>query len=113
MPVAPNWIVAVTGGFAEVNKTFTYNCVTFCAVAPASPAFSASQDVWLAGAYLGGGLQTRIALPGLPNALIGFDYKHIFLGDQTVTLGSATRLVTLSASQDIDLFLVGLTIPLR
>jgi hypothetical protein len=115
IPVAPGWSIAVTGGFADLNRTFTYNCVTYCAVPPATPGFSDSKDIWLGGGYIGARVQTGAAFLGLPRALVGFDYKHVFLGSQTVTLGNAglARIVTLSAQPDLDLFMANLAFPLR
>lgn len=113
-PVAPNWNVSVTGGFAELNQTVKYNCVTFCAVAPATAAFTASQDRWLSGGYVGGRLAIPVALPGLPGANIGLDYKHVFFGSTTASLGAvATRQVNARLSPDMDLVTVRLGVPLR
>lgn len=115
VPVSPSWSVALTGGFAAVNKTITYNCVTYCAVAPATPAFSVSNDVWLPGGYVGGRVQAQLPIGWLHGATLGLDYKHVFAATRTVTLGNAAlaRSVTLDASQDIDLLTVRLAVPLR
>jgi hypothetical protein len=115
VPINGWWSFAFIGGFAEVNNTVTYNCITFCAVQPAAPAFSASTDVWLAGGYIGGRLQVPLLLPAFPGAKLGFDYKHVFLGSENVILGSAAqaRIVNLNVSQDIDLFTLRLAIPVR
>jgi hypothetical protein len=115
VPINGWWSFAFIGGFAEVNNTVTYNCINFCAVQPAAPAFSASTDVWLAGGYIGGRLQVPLLLPAFPGAKLGFDYKHVFLGSENVILGSAAqaRIVNLNVSQDIDLFTLRLAIPVR
>jgi hypothetical protein len=80
-PIAPSWSVSLTGGFAELNQT-----------APATPAFTASQDRWVAGGYVGGRLAMPMALPGLPGANIGLDYKHVFFGNTTASLGTAVTV---------------------
>jgi hypothetical protein len=113
-PVAPNWSVSLTGGFAELNQTVKYNCVTFCAVAPATPAFTASQDRWVSGGYVGGRLAMPVAWLGLPGANIGLDYKHVFFGNYTASLGTVpTRQVNARLSPDMDLVTVRLGVPLR
>lgn len=113
-PITPTLRVSLTGGFAELNQTVKYNCVTFCAVAPATPAFTASQDKWVAGGYVGGRLAMPVALPGFSGANIGFDYKHVFFGDYNVALGTVpTRQVNARVSPDVDLATVRLAIPLR
>jgi hypothetical protein len=114
VPVAPNWNVSLTGGVAELNQTIKYNCVKFCAVVPATPAFTASQERWATGGYIGGRLAMPVALPGLPGANIGLDYKHIFFGSTNVSLGAvATRQVNARLSPDMDLVTVRLGVPLR
>jgi hypothetical protein len=114
-PITPAWSVSLTGGFAELNQTIKYNCVTFCVVAPATPAFTASQDKWVPGSYVGTRLTIPVAFAGLPaGSNIGIDYKHVFLESYTVALGTvATRQVTVKASPDMDLVTVRLGVLLR
>ena len=113
-PITPTWSVSLTGGLAELNQTVTYNCVTFCAVAPATPAFTASQDRWVTGGYIGGRLAMPVALPGFPGANIGIDYKHVFFGNYNVSLGTvATRQVNARLSPDMDLVTLRLGVPIR
>jgi hypothetical protein len=104
----------VTGGFAEANKTATYNCATYCVLAGV-PSYSNSRSTWLPGAYVGGRLQTPVNIAGLRRSLIGFEYKHAFLGSENVTLGSAGQgtIVGLNVKQDIDLFTARLAVPLQ
>ena len=114
VPITATWSAALTGGVALVDKQVTYNCFTYCAVAPATPSFSNSQDVWLPGAYVGGRIQMPLAIAAWPGTTLGFDYKHVFLASQNVTVGNVTtRWVTLNVAQDIDLFTATLAIPLR
>jgi hypothetical protein len=113
-PITRTWSVSLTGGLAELNQTVKYNCVTFCAVAPATPAFTASQDKWVTGGYVGGRLAMPVALPGFPGANIGIDYKHVFFGNYDVALGTIpTRQVNARLSPDIDLVTVRLAMPIR
>lgn len=115
VPVTPSVNVALTGGFAELNQTVKYNCVTFCAVAPAAPGFTASQDKWISGAYVGGRFTTPLRMPGLPaGSTIGIDYKHVFFGSYDVSLGSAAtqRLVGANLSPDMDLVTARLAVPI-
>jgi hypothetical protein len=113
-PITPTWSVSLIGGFAELNQTVKYNCVTFCAVAPATLAFTASQDKWLPGGYIGGWVTMPVALPGFPGANIGIDYKHVFFGSTNASLGTvATRQVNARLSPDMDLVTVRLAIPIR
>ena len=51
MPINATWTAALTGGFAEADKSMTFYCVTYCANGVVTPAFSASKDVWLPGGY--------------------------------------------------------------
>jgi hypothetical protein len=113
-PITPTWRVSLTGGLAELNQTVKYNCVTFCAIAPATPAFTASQDKWVTGGYIGGRLAMPVALPGFPGANIGIDYKHVFFGNYNVALGTIpTRQVNARLSPDMDLVTLRLAMPIR
>lgn len=114
IPVIPVWAWSVTGGFAELNQTVKYTCVTFCAVAPATGSFTASTDHWTPGAYVGTRLTTPLAIPGLPSSTIGIDYKHVFLESYTATLGTvATRQVTSKIASDMDMVTLRLAVSLR
>jgi hypothetical protein len=114
VPITPTWSVSVTGGFAELNQTVKYNCVTFCAVLPATPAFTASQDKWVSGGYVGARLSTPITLPWIGAANIGLDYKHVYFGSYDVSLGTVpTRQVNARLSPDMDLVTVRLAVPIR
>ena len=42
MPINATWTAALTGGFAEADKSMTFNRVTYCANGVVTPAFSAS-----------------------------------------------------------------------
>ena len=114
-PLMQGWSVSVTGGFAELNQTIKYSCSTFCAVPAAVPAFTASQDKWVPGGYVGGRLTTPLVIPGLPvGSNIAIDYKHMFMDSYTVALGTqATRQVGVKVSPDMDLVTVRLGVPLR
>jgi hypothetical protein len=113
-PLMAGWTIALTGGFAELNQTLKYTCASFCAVAPATPAFTASKDTWVAGGYIGTRVTTPISIPGLPASTIGIDYKHIFLDSYTVSLGSpATRQVTSRLSPDLDIVTVRFAVSIR
>jgi hypothetical protein len=103
---------AVTGGFAEANKTVTYNCATYCALAGV-PSYSNSATVWLPGGYVGGRLEIPLGIAALPGAQIGFDYKHVFLSSEKLTVGSVAQgtIVGLNVSQGFDLFTVRLAVP--
>ena len=115
VPLTPAWSVSLTGGFAELNQTVKYNCVSFCNVAPATGQFTASQDKWVPGGYVGTRLTTPVVIPGLPvGTNIGIDYKHVFLESYTVSLGTqATRQVGVKVSSDMDLVTVRLAVPLH
>ena len=114
-PVTPLVSIGVTGGFAELNQTVKYNCATFCAVAPAAPAFSATKDKWVGGEYVGGRAQMPIMIPGLPGSQIAIDYKHVFFGHYDVSLGSSAtqRQINARLSPDMDLITARLAVPLR
>lgn len=115
VPVTQSLKVSLTGGFAELNQTVKYNCVSFCAVGPAAPAFTASQDKWISGAYVGGRFMTPLNMPGLPaGTSIGLDYKHVFFGSYGVSLGNAgtQRVVNMNLSPDMDLVTARLAVPL-
>lgn len=102
-PVGGGVDVLVKGGYALVNKTVTYNCVTFCHVLPATPQFSESKDVNLRGALVGVGVQMPFPVLGLPGARVGVEYDHVFVSNTDVTLGTLpTRLVGAKLSQDIN-----------
>jgi hypothetical protein len=112
VPINATWTVALTGGFAEADKSATYNCGTYCTTGGVTP-FSTSKDVWLPGGYVGGRLIVPLTLAPWPGTTIAFDYKHVMLASESVTLGSpATRQVTANVSQGIDLFMVRLAVPL-
>jgi hypothetical protein len=114
-PITPAWSVSLTGGFAELNQTVKYNCSSFCAVAPATGAFTASQDKWVPGGYVGGRVTMPIAIPALPvGTNIGIDYKHVFFESYNVSLGTIpTRQVNARLSPDMDLVTVRLGIPIQ
>lgn len=114
-PITQAWSVSLTGGFAELNQTIKYSCSTFCAVAPATGAFTASQDKWVTGGYVGGRVTMPVAIPALPAGTnIGIDYKHVFFGSYNVALGTvATRQVNARMSPDMDLVTLRFGIPLR
>ena len=115
VPIMQGWSVSVTGGFAELNQTIKYTCSTFCAVPAAVASFTASQDKWVPGGYVGGRLTTPLVIPGLPvGSNIAIDYKHMFMDSYTVALGTvATRQVGVKVSPDMDLVTVRLGVPLR
>ncbi len=114
VPITPTWRASLTGGFADLNQTVKLDCVTFCAVLPATPAFTASQDSWVPGGYIGARLATPFTVPGLPTGTIGIDYKHVFFGNYNVALGTiATRQVNAQLSPDMDLVTVRLAVPIR
>jgi hypothetical protein len=55
-----------------------------------------------------------VALPGFPGANIGIDYKHVFFGNYTTSLGTvATRHVNARLSPDMDLVTLRLAAPIR
>jgi len=112
VPISATWKAALTAGFAEADLSMTYNCGTYCTTGGITP-FSASQDVWLPGAYVGGRLDMPLAIGPWPGTTIGFDYKHVFLASQNVLLGNvAVRAVSQNVYQDIDMFMVRLAVPL-
>lgn len=115
VPVTASVTAAITGGFAGVDKTATFNCVTYCVNGVPVPAFSASKDVFLPGAYLGGRVQWPIAIPGFPGAAFFLQYKHVFVPSENLSLGSVAqgRIVSFNVSQDLDLVTAGLAIPLH
>ena len=113
-PLASNWSLSLTGGLAELNQTVKYNCVTFCTFIPPTAAFTASQDRWVTGGYVGGRVAMPVALPGFPGASIGLDYKHVFFGNYNASLGTvATRQVNARLSPDMDLVTARLALPIR
>ena len=113
-PIMQAMTASLTGGFALVNKTATYNCVTFCDVAPSYPQFSDSHDVNLPGWYLGAGFSVPFNPPGFFPGTIGVDYKHLFLNDKDVTFGTLpTRMVNQNFSQDINMVSARVSWPLQ
>jgi hypothetical protein len=112
-PISSNVNAFVKGGFALVNKTVSYNCVTFCNVLPATPQFSESKDVNLSGAVVGVGVQMPLPMGWLPGARIGVEFDHVFVSNTDVTLGTLpTRLVGANLSQDINKLAARMTLPL-
>ena len=109
VPVTASLTVAVTGGFAGVDKTVTFNCVTYCVNCVPVPTFSASKDVFMPGAYVGARAQWPIALPGIPAAAFVLQYKHVFAFGENVSLGSVAqdRIVGFNVAQDLDLVTAG------
>ena len=105
VPVTASLTVAVTGGFAGVDKTVTFNCVTYCVNCVPVPTFSASKDVFLPGVW-------PIALPGIPGAAFVLQYKHVFAFGENVSLGSVAqdRIVGFNVAQDLDLVTAGVSI---
>jgi hypothetical protein len=113
VPINATWTAALTGGFAEADESVTYNCGTYCTTGGVTP-FSASHDTWLPGGYVGGRIETSLAIARWPGSTISFDYKHVMLASESVALGSpATRQVTMGVSGAIDLFTVRFAVPLR
>jgi hypothetical protein len=104
--------LALTGGFADVKQTAQYNCITYCDVEPATARFSDKQENWRTGGYVGGRIAMSFSLPGLPEANIGVDYKHVFLSTYTAQLGNVmTRQVNAKFSPAIDLVMLRLAVP--
>jgi hypothetical protein len=115
VPVTASLTAAVTGGFTGIDKTVTFNCVTYCQFPGAPvPTFSDSKDVFLPGAYVGGRLQWPIGIFGFPGANLILQYKHVFAFGENVSLGSVAqgRIVGFNVAQDLDLVTAGLSIPL-
>jgi hypothetical protein len=115
MPVTASLTAAVIGGFAGVDKTVTFNCVTYCVNGVPVPTFSDSKDVFLPGAYVGGRLQWPIAIPGLPGAAAILQYRHVFAFGENMSLGGVAqgRIVSINVAQDLDLVTAGVSIPLH
>lgn len=111
VPINAALRASLTGGFAEADKSVTYNCGTYCTTGGVTP-FSVSKDVWLPGAYVGGRVEVPLAIAPWPGTTIGFDYKHIFLASENLMLGNvAVRAISQNVSQDIDMFAVRLAVP--
>jgi hypothetical protein len=115
VPVTPAWTVALTGGFAAVDKTVTFNCVTFCENGLVVPTFSDAKNLLLPSAYVGGRMQWPFPILGIAGAKFSVEYTHVFVGSRNVTLGSVAqdRIVSFNVAQDLDLFTAGVSIPLR
>jgi hypothetical protein len=115
VPVTASLTAALTGGFAGVEKTVTFNCVTYCVNGVPVPTFSASKDVFIPGAYVGGRVQWPITIPGFPGAAFILQYRHVFALSENMSLGSVAqgRIVSFNVSQDLDLVTAGLAIPLH
>jgi hypothetical protein len=115
VPVTPAWTVTLTGGFAAVDKTVTFNCVTFCENGLVVPTFSDAKNLLLPSAYVGGRMQWPFPILGIAGAKFSVEYTHVFVGSRNVTLGSVAqnRIVSFNVAQDLDLFTAGVSIPLR
>ena len=110
-----SWTAAVTGGFVGLVEHVSFNCATYCVNGVPVPTFSASKEMFLPGAYVGGRVQLPFAVPGLPGARFFLQYKHIFTFNENVSLGSVAqgRIVNFTTAPNLNLITAGLSIPLH
>jgi opacity protein-like surface antigen len=90
--------VYALGGLAISSVNFRYDCAGFCAVQPATPAFSAETTMMIYGGVIGAGLETQ--LPTSANTAFYIEYRAYLLQPVTLDVGS---IATRSTSQQIDL----------
>jgi len=58
--VSPTSAVYALGGLSVSSVNLKYSCVGFCAVMPATPAFSADTTMWTYGGVVGAGFETQV-----------------------------------------------------
>ena len=96
-------------GWGLVDKTVTYNCNGFCTLG-GLPQSSQSQNVWMSGPTVGGGL--LIPLAGTPITLTA-NFDYIWLLSQNLSFGTpATINPAFKLSQGDAIATVGARIPL-
>jgi hypothetical protein len=103
--ISPKSVVYGLGGLSVSSVNLRYDCLGFCAVQPATPAFSADTTKWTYGGVIGAGFETQVDwLPKTTpmNAATSFyvEYRAHFLAPVTLDVGS---LATRSTSQQVDL----------
>jgi opacity protein-like surface antigen len=95
---SPRTAVYALGGLAISSVNFRYDCAGFCAVPPATPAFSAETTMMTYGGVIGAGLETQ--LPTSANTAFYIEYRAYLLQPVTLDVGS---IATRSTSQQVDL----------
>jgi hypothetical protein len=104
--VSPTSAVYALGGLSVSSVNLKYSCVGFCAVMPATPAFSADTTMWTYGGVVGAGFETQVGwlsrLAPMNSATPSFylEYRAHFLQPVTLDAGS---LLTRSTSQQVDM----------
>jgi hypothetical protein len=98
--------VYALGGLSVSSVNLKYDCFGFCAVSPATPAFSADMTKWTYGGVIGAGFETQVdwlskAAPiDAAATSLYLEYRAHFLAPVTLDVGS---LPTRSTSQHVDL----------
>jgi hypothetical protein len=104
--VSPTSAIYALGGLSVSSVNLRYGCVGFCAVMPATPAFSADTTMWTYGGVVGAGLETQVdwlsRMAPINSATPSFylEYRAHFLQPVTLDVGS---LATRFTSQRVDM----------
>jgi hypothetical protein len=104
--VSPTSALYALGGLSVSSVNLKYSCVGFCAVMPATPAFSADTTMWTYGGVVGAGFETQVnwlsKMAPMNSAAPSFyvEYRAYLLQPVTLDVGS---IATRSTSQQVDL----------
>jgi hypothetical protein len=103
--LGPKSAVYGLGGFSAASAKLKYDCVGFCAVAPATPPFSADTTAWTYGGVIGAGFEAQFMWPTkmpISAAAPSFyaEYRAHLLQPVTLNVGS---IATRSTSQQVDI----------
>jgi hypothetical protein len=103
--LGPNSAVYGLGGVSAASVKLKYDCMGFCAVAPATPPFSTDTTAWTYGGVVGAGFETRFnwrgnmgTMPALSPSFFA-EYRAHLLQPVTANVGS---IATRSTSQQVD-----------
>jgi hypothetical protein len=112
--IGPKSAVYVLGGLAISSANLRYDCFGFCAVAPATPAFSADTTMWTYGGVIGAGFETqadwlaRLAPINSAVPSIYLEYRAHLLQPVTLDVGSlATRFTSQRVDMDYQTLIAG------
>lgn len=104
--VSPTSAVYALGGPSVSSVNLRYSCFGFCAVMPATPAFSADTTVWTYGGVIGAGLEMQVdwlskvapIKSAAPSLYV--EYRAHFLQPVTLDVGSLAIRFT---SEQVDM----------
>jgi hypothetical protein len=101
--LGPTSAIYGVGGLSAASVKLKYDCMGFCAVAPATPPFSTDTTAWTYGGVIGAGFEAQFMWPtNMPlSAAPSFyaEYRAHLLQRVTLNVGS---IATRSTSQRVD-----------